>query len=55
MMDDSAQTKPITGLTRVLVFLCRVFDLLFEHWFILGVGAAIGIAAAVPNLGKNNG
>ncbi len=32
-----------------------VWDLICEHWFILGVGLAIGIAAAVPNFGKTDG
>ncbi|KXZ52329.1 hypothetical protein GPECTOR_10g961 [Gonium pectorale] len=33
----------------------RVWDLILEHWFILGLGFAIGFAAAVPDFGRNGG
>lgn len=36
-------------------FITKTWGLVVEHWFIIGVGVAIGVAAAVPDLGKNDG
>ncbi|MEW5297069.1 MAG: hypothetical protein WDW38_007175 [Sanguina aurantia] len=33
----------------------KIWGTLLEHWFVLGVGVAIGVAAAVPDLGKTYG
>ncbi|GLC66844.1 hypothetical protein PLESTF_000482200 [Pleodorina starrii] len=40
--------------SRVKSFFKAAWDLILEHWFILGLGFAIGFAAAVPNFGSMN-
>lgn len=56
--DENSQREPqheavtANSLSRILL---SVWRLVLEHWFILGVGVAIGLAAAVPDFGKNDG
>ncbi|MEW5297054.1 MAG: hypothetical protein WDW36_000287 [Sanguina aurantia] len=53
MTESKAEER--TASRRVCHFLMLTYNLVCEHWFILGVGFAIGMAAAIPNFGKNSG
>ncbi|KAG2484749.1 hypothetical protein HYH03_016496 [Edaphochlamys debaryana] len=51
-------TKPEEApkkLSKVVEGLKKVWDVVCEQWFILGLGFAIGFAAAVPDFGRNGG
>ncbi|GIL97171.1 hypothetical protein Vretimale_2905 [Volvox reticuliferus] len=46
---------PTARNSRLKTYLKLVWDLICEHWFILGLCFAIGFAAAVPNFGRKGG
>ncbi|PNH11236.1 Sodium/bile acid cotransporter 7 [Tetrabaena socialis] len=52
---DKEPAAPAAPEPRALRVLRGIWDLICEHWFILGLGFAIGFAAAVPDFGRNGG
>lgn len=47
---ETQATAPICRLLRRIGYM--VLSLLRDYWFILGIGIAIGLAAALPDLGR---